>query len=361
DERVIIAGAHVGELGAVWRPLRLAVPTPAPDEWKLVAIDGRCRARARDRNAVDLRVPREGNGAAVWRKCRAAPSDDSPGGGAIRARHPDRALGAIRVAAGIGNPASAVRLAATNEGDDRSVVRDRELGQHDAVVVEKLRNAHRFEVRRGGGVDVALATLVREPRDAVRLLRRDELRGKAGAQKPGDCRLVLRGGWRRDEDEDGRREQAAADETRHRVLHECFYIGPAIHYGVPATPPLPPRTPPFRPRSVTSVPRPKYIPVTVLSGEISNLINCGPVGAVRGSIHRNALAFQYSSGACTSARASSRCPSLRDTVSSPYRLSANVPANAVSGTADWALATWPASCAFCTESARLRCVSERVY
>src|SRR5262249_49217276 len=176
DEAVIGTGADERDLLAIGRPLRVALHAPLNDEWLFAAIDFGSRLSRRDFGTEDLAVLDEENAAAVGRELGAGAIGDAPcASDAAGACGPEGVLGTVGIGSGVGRPAVAIGTLTAQEDDGAAIVRDFDLRHHDAVVLHEVGDAHRREERRGGGVGVALAFGVIDPRDAVGLARGDDL------------------------------------------------------------------------------------------------------------------------------------------------------------------------------------------
>jgi hypothetical protein len=109
---------------------------------------------------------------------------------------------------------------AAHEHDDRPVVGDGRIGRVHAVVFEKRREANRPEGRADGGIDVPLAGVENDPDQAIRLLRRNERRGVAGAEELRHRRRLLRRGDGSEREGKGNRDnrEQEAVNSRHKIL-----------------------------------------------------------------------------------------------------------------------------------------------
>ena len=216
DERVIHARRHERDLPAVGRPRGRAVRAPLLDERRLAAIHRARGPRGCDLRPIDLPVAHDEHRAAVRRDARVRAGDHAPR--RARRRHtrgPHRFFRAVRIAEWIRVPALTIRVAASHEDDRRSVVGNLQAGEIDAVVFHERREPHRRECRRGGGIDVAAALVVRNPRDAIdppgrndfdRRRRAEELRGgqlRGRRSGPGRGAGKQCGGGERDDDRAG--------------------------------------------------------------------------------------------------------------------------------------------------------------
>ncbi len=121
--------------------------------------------------------------AAVGRKLGRRALSHAPRGAARSLHRPDRALGAVGIRCRIRDPAGTVRLRAAAEHHGAAVVRNADLRDVRPVVLHEVRQADGGERRRGRGIGVPSAFFVDRPRNAVHLLRRDELERVGIAQK----------------------------------------------------------------------------------------------------------------------------------------------------------------------------------
>jgi len=186
-----IAGER--NLRAVGRPSRPAVHAPRLDERRLAEIDFRRRSDSRHARAIDLSFLHVEDELAVGRDFRILTFGDAPRRTRHRgARRPDRAIRAVRVAVRIRDPARVVRGMTSHEHNRAPVVRHLHLREVDAVVFQEGRDTHGLERRSRGRKDVALAFLIGNPGDAIRLPGRDELERKSGLQDRSDARNALR-------------------------------------------------------------------------------------------------------------------------------------------------------------------------
>ena len=172
------------DLPAVGRPDRIAVRAPDADVGLEALVDvADARRRLRGRHAVDLAVLRVRDVAAVGREHAVLSFGQPPRGAAGGLRRPDGALDAVRIRFGARHPAVAVQAVAARERDRRPVIRNRQLRRVDAVVFHEGGDADRAEARRRRREDVAQPLVVRDPGDAVRLLRGDQFQRVAGAHE----------------------------------------------------------------------------------------------------------------------------------------------------------------------------------
>ena len=139
DQCVILARADKSELVAGRRPMRRAALSPRLDQQVCVVFTRLRPAVVARLNAVDLAVFRERHSAAIRRKRRLASLGETPCAGAVSTRRPDGTLGAKCKIVWIGDPTLTIWLTAAYEDNRQAVVRDTQVGEYRAVVVEKFR------------------------------------------------------------------------------------------------------------------------------------------------------------------------------------------------------------------------------
>ena len=219
DQRVIVANADERELDPIRRPPRVAISPPRLDRREHRLVDRRGGPSPARGYHQDLPVPDQRDRAAVGREHRRPALDHPPRAGSAGPGGPDGPLRSPRVTARIGDPALPVGGAAPNERDDRTVIGNREIRQHHAVVRHEAGEPDRLPAGRRGGEDVAAPPLLGEPRDSVGLIGRDQLRGKARAHELIDRGFALGGGARdAKRRQDGPKPGPGRDST-HDALH----------------------------------------------------------------------------------------------------------------------------------------------
>ncbi len=183
---------HERDLRPVRRPPRITVGAPGRNERLFTLVDFAHLRRRRGAGAIDLPVLHIENETAVRRELRRRALGDAEGGCAAGCAHgPDLARRPIGVMRRVRDPSLAVRRRSAHEDHHAAVVRDRHVGDVDAVVLEEPRQPHRLEVRRRGGVDVPHSPIVGHPGESIRLLRRDEVERRRGAHELLDGWFVL--------------------------------------------------------------------------------------------------------------------------------------------------------------------------